>query len=322
MPRIDFNFKIMHSSASTKDSLHEIIGSQPAFIFDDSHMFGASYGMLYSDSERGDFPVVLLFFRSKVSSWRFFYRLENGNTCRVVSLIPCILIQVAWIRKRIHRVGYFFIMHLPADTGTDEKNHTTSRDNNCIFNCVFLFLSTVIFLLLIPVGRTRNLSFCPIMQQNRKTFFARLLFEQRFKFLLCFCRHYFRITKALLKNTIQYMNKLVAVFLIHTKTGCMKLLKRIIFQVNQYEEQAVGNRWKWTVFVYDKATPVITIVALHVIVGQILIVDFLKIGKKTEELFMGKSRQRSKALCVILIICIFHPTKVRTRTYSTKFNLH
>jgi hypothetical protein len=37
---------------------------------------------------------------------------------------------------------------------------------------------------------------------------------------------------------------------------------------------------------------------------------------------MGKSRQRTETLFVVLMICIFHPTKVRTRTYYTKFNLH
>ena len=80
----------MHSSTDTKNSLNEIISSKPTFILDDSHVFGASCGMLYSYSERGDFPVVLLFFRSKVSPSRLFYWLENSNIFGFISLITCI----------------------------------------------------------------------------------------------------------------------------------------------------------------------------------------------------------------------------------------
>src|SRR5215469_1927154 len=117
MPRIDFNSKIMHSSTSAKDSLNEVICSKPAFILDDSHVFDASYGMLYSYSERGYVLVILLFFFSKVSPARFFYRLKDSNALRFVSLITCILIQLTGVRERIHCIGYFFIMHLSADAG-------------------------------------------------------------------------------------------------------------------------------------------------------------------------------------------------------------
>jgi len=42
-------------------------------------------------------------------------------------------------------------MSFPAHTRTDKKKQTTSRNNNCIFDYVLLFLSAVIFLLLIPI---------------------------------------------------------------------------------------------------------------------------------------------------------------------------
>jgi|GEM_PF-4453192 len=42
MPRINFNSKVMHGRTSSKDSMHEVAGSKPALILDDS------YGMFYS----------------------------------------------------------------------------------------------------------------------------------------------------------------------------------------------------------------------------------------------------------------------------------
>jgi len=168
MPRIIFNSKVMHSGTSSKDSLDEIVGSKSALILDNSHAFNASYGMLYSYSKRRYSPVVLFFFHRKFTSSWLFDRLENSNPFRFISLIPGILIQLTGIGKGIHCIGYFFIMRLSTNARADKKNQTASRNNHCIFERVFLFLSTVILLLLIRVAGTGNLPLCTVMQQNRK----------------------------------------------------------------------------------------------------------------------------------------------------------
>jgi hypothetical protein len=58
----------MYSSTSSKDSSDKVIGSKPALILNDSHVFDASNGMLDSYSERGNFPVILFFFSGKFST--------------------------------------------------------------------------------------------------------------------------------------------------------------------------------------------------------------------------------------------------------------
>lgn len=314
MPWIQFNSKVMYSRTSSKDSFDEVVCSEPALVLDNSHEFDATYGMFYSYPERRDFFVMFFFFGRKFFSLALFYRLDNNYSFGVVSLISAILIQQTGIRKRIHRIGHLFIMHFSANSWTYEKNQTTSRDDNGILNGMFLFLSTVILFLLIRIDRTRNLPLCPVMQKNRKSVFRRLCLEQPGKLLLCFDRHYFRIQKALFKNMIQNMNKTVALFLIHIENGRMILLKRVILQVNQNEEQAVCNRGKWAIPVYDKTSSAIAVLTIHIVLGEILIMSCLEIGKQLAELFDGKTGQRTETFFVMLIIYIFHTAKIRTRT--------
>jgi len=112
----------MHGCTSSKDSMHEVIGSKPALILDDSHVFNASYGMLYSYSERRYFFVVLFFFFRKVSAFGFFYRLKNNNSFQFIYLIFSTLMQPTEIREGIHCIGCLFIMYLSTNTWTDKKN--------------------------------------------------------------------------------------------------------------------------------------------------------------------------------------------------------
>jgi hypothetical protein len=113
------------------------------------------------------------------------------------------------------------------------------------------------------------------MKQNGKLFFfRRQTSEYLRKLLLIVRRHDSRIMVALLKNTIQNMNEAVTVFLIHVKSGGMILLKRVVFQVNQQEEQPVLYRGKRAVFVEDKASPVISVIPVHIVICKILIMSF------------------------------------------------
>jgi hypothetical protein len=98
--------------------------------------------MFYPHSKRSDLPVILFLFPGKASSFGLFYRLFNDRILRPESLISRIPIQDAGSGKRVHDIGYLFVMHLPANAWTDKKNHAAGRDNNCIFDRVSLFLST------------------------------------------------------------------------------------------------------------------------------------------------------------------------------------
>jgi hypothetical protein len=116
------------------------------------------------------------------------------------------------------------------------------------------------------------------------------------------------------------MNKTVTMLLIHIETSCMIFLERVVFQVYQQEKQAIRNRRQGAVFIYGKTTPVIAIPAGHIVITQIFVMGILKTGKQRHELGVGKTRQRTKTLFVVLMFGIFHATKVRTRTKYKKFN--
>ena len=144
-------------------------------------------------------------------------------------------------------------MHFSANTWTDEKNQTASRYNSTVLKGIFLFLSAVILLLFLSVDRTGNLPLRSVVKQNGKRFFSTGQTSRYLrKFLLTVGRHYSRIMQALLKNTVQNMNKAVTVFPIHVKSGCMIFPERIVFQVNRQEIKTefpvtfflFGN-WKW-----------------------------------------------------------------------------
>jgi hypothetical protein len=116
------------------------------------------------------------------------------------------------------------------------------------------------------------------------------------------------------KYVIQSLNKAVAVFLIHSKTGCMIFLKRVIFQINQDKEQAFFHCGKRTVLVYGKTSPVIAKLAAHIVLCEILIMSIQKVRKQFLELLHGETSQGAETLFVIVIISIFHSAKVRART--------
>ncbi|MDR2692297.1 MAG: hypothetical protein LBB73_08435, partial [Dysgonamonadaceae bacterium] len=92
------------------------------------------------------------------------------------------------------------------------------------------------------------------------------------------------------------------------------LLKRIVLQVDRNKEQTVCNRRKRAVLINDKTAPGIAAVTIHVVLGKIFVTSFREVRKQFPELFRAKARQRPKALFVILIIVIFHPPKIHTRT--------
>ena len=312
MPRVDFNSEIMYSRTGSKDSFDKVIASDSTLVFNNPHIFGASYGVLHPYPVRRDILVVFFFLCRKFSSLGLFYRLFNNNTFRSESLISGILIQYARIRKSIPCVCYSFIMRLTANAWTNKKDQATSRSNNSILQCMFLFFAAVIFSLLICINRTGNFPFRSIMKQNRKFFiFSKQRAKYFRKFLLAFGRHYTDSMQAMLKNRIQNVYKSVAVFLINIKTGCMIFLKRVILQINQNKEQTIFYRGKRTVSVDDKTSLIIAKLPVHIVLGEILIVSLLKEGEQFLELTQRKTTQRAETFFVILMICILHLVKVR-----------
>lgn len=309
MPRVHFNSEIMQSGACPVYLFRKIVGSKPAFILNNSHALCTADGVLYPDSERRDRSVVFFFSIGKFPSPGFLYGLHYLNTLRLITLIAGILIQHAGIGKRIHRIGCFFIVYLSGNTLADKKNHTGRENNHCVFKRMFL-LAAVIFLLFFHIHRAGNLPFRAIVQKNRQLILTKFL-KYPGELFLCLGRHYTGMAKTFLKNMIQTVYERIAMFLPHIKTGCMVFLKRIILQINQYEEQPVCNGGKRAVFINGKTAKIFTQTSTHLIAAKIIIMRIFKIEKQLVKLFHRKSGQSPETFGIISIISIFHFAKIR-----------
>jgi hypothetical protein len=87
MPRINFNSEVMQSSTGFKDTVDKVVGSKPAFIFDNPQALCAANSMLHPYPERSNLPAVFFLFPGKASSLGLFYGLFNNNAIRSESLI-------------------------------------------------------------------------------------------------------------------------------------------------------------------------------------------------------------------------------------------
>ena len=119
------------------------------------------------------------------------------------------------------------------------------------------------------------------------------------------------------------MNEYVTVLLVHTETGRMIFLQRVVFQINQNEEQAVGDTGKRAVLV-DGRTAAFSATAFpgHFILGQILLMRSLEIRKKRTKLFMANSRQGTETFAVVFMVVVIHVAKVRVCAIYNKSKLH
>lgn len=66
----------------------------------------------------------------------------------------------------------FLVMCFTADRLTDKENYTKNGDHDRIFDRMEFLLSAVFAFLFIRVDRTRDFSFCIVMQQYRMPVFG------------------------------------------------------------------------------------------------------------------------------------------------------
>mgnify|MGYP000457702129 FL=1 len=119
------------------------------------------------------------------------------------------------------------------------------------------------------------------------------------------------------------MDEYVAVLLVHSETGRMIFLQRVVFQINQNEEQAVGYAGKGAVLV-DGRTAAFSATAFsgHFILGQIVLMRSLEIREKRTKLFMANSRQGTETFAVVFMVVVIHVAKVRVCAIYNKSKLH
>ena len=107
------------------------------------------------------------------------------------------------------------------------------------------------------------------------------------------------------------MNELVTMFLVHIETGCVILLQRVVLQIHENEEKTVCHRRKRAVPVNTETATTIATFAIHLVLGQIIIMGCLKIGKQTGKLEMVQACQGTKTFWIIFMLAIIHGTKIR-----------
>ena len=322
VPRVDFNSEIMQCHTCGKDVFYKVVRPEPALVFDDAHDFRASYDMFYTHPDGGNFLVVFLVLPGKLFPFGLLDRLYDFHPLRLIALVSRILIQGARHRKRIHCVSHLLVVGLARNGLTDKYNQTSHRYNDGVLDRVPFFLAAVTLLLHVPVCRTGNLPFRPVMKKYR---FAPVLgkFRQPFgKLLVGFCGDKTFRFKGQTKDFSQAMDEYVAVLLVHSETGRMIFLQRVVFQINQNEEQAVGYAGKGAVLV-DGRTAAFSATAFpgHFILGQIVLMRSLEIREKCTKLFMANSRQGTETFAVVFMVVVIHVAKVHAYArYITNLN--
>ncbi len=157
---------VMKPGCKMKDFADEVVLAKSAFVFDNSQYLCATNRMFNFDSCFGYLCVGLFLLRGKFLSSGLLHWLDNGYIVGRITLIAGVLLKNALVRKRIHCVGNLLVVHLALDSGTAEEDEPCHTGDYRILDGVLLFLSAVIFLLKIRVGRSWNL---PLISSKRDT---------------------------------------------------------------------------------------------------------------------------------------------------------
>lgn len=312
----------MQSCTDSKDTFHEAICPESAFVFGNPHEFGTSNGMFHTHPYSGNPPVILLFFFGKFTSLFLLDGLYDCHPFRGISLISGVLIQGAWYWEGVHRVRQPFIMRLSGNGLTDKENEAgEGYDNRILYRVAFLF-PTIPFFLFLVIRRTGNLPLGPIMQKyGWDTFLGK--FGQTFgKFLVGLGRYKPHRFKPETKDVCQTVDEHVAMLLIHIETGGMILLQRVVLQIHEDEEKTVCHCRKRTVPVNTKTATTNATFAAHLLLGQIIIMGSFKIWKQAGELDRAQACQGTKTFRIIFMLAIIHNANIRTCAIYNKSNLH
>lgn len=323
VPRVDFDSEIMQSHTCGKNILNKIVSSKPAFVFDDAHDLCASYDMFYTYPDGGNFPVVFPGLFGKFLPFGLLERLYDFHPFRSIALISRILIQGTRHRERIHRISHPLVVGLARNGLADKDDKASHRYNDGVLDRMPLFLAAIKLLLHVPVCRTGNPPFRPVMKKHRPVTVLGKFRQPSGKLLVGFCGNKALCLKRQAEDFRQAMDEYVAVLLVHPETRCMIFLQRIVFQVNQNEKQAVGYAGKRAVPVDGRAVafPATTFPG-HFILGQIVRMRSFKIREKCTKLFMAKPRQGTEAFTVVFMFVVIHMAKVRAYAIYNKFKLH
>ena len=323
VPGVDFNSEIMQGHTCRKNILHKVVSPEPALVFDDAHDFRASYGMFYAHPDGGNLSVVFLILLGKFLPFGLLNRLYDFYPLRRITLISGILVQGTRHGKRIHGVGHLLVVGLARNSLADKYNQAGHCDYDSVLDRMTLFLSAVTLLLHVWVCRTGNLPLRPVMEEHRFFPVFGKICQLFGKFLVGFCRDKPLHFKREAEDFRQAMHEDVAVLLAHSETGRMVFLQRIVLQIDQDEEQAVGYAGKRAVLVDARAEPFpATAFPCHLIFGQIVIMCCFKIREKCTKLLMAEPRQGTEAFAVVFIFVVFHTTKVRVCAIYNKSKLY
>lgn len=247
MLRTSLEPPIVKSGGKVKNPADEIILAKSALVFHDPKDFGSSDSVLDLDACPGYFCVSRLLLPGKFFSLRFLCRLYHGDIIGAVPLVSGVLLKDAFIRKGIHFIGDTLVVHLSLHSETGKEDKSCHTGDYRVLDGVFLLFAAVVFLLKIRVGRSRDLALCPVMNEFMYDGIAATLVKKSPESHDIGSREHPCLVDGVTQHLCQRMYPLATLLLAHVITSRMIALERVVFQIDEDEEQPFGNSGKRTV---------------------------------------------------------------------------
>lgn len=142
------------------------------------------------------------------------------------------------------------------------------------------------------------------------------------KFFVFLCRYKSHCLKTQTQNMGKAVHKCVTMLLVHTETGSMVLLKRVVFQIYKNKEKPLRDIRQRAILVYAETATVTSPLTIEFVLTQIIIMRGLEIGKQMRKLNMSQARQGTETFGIIFMVGIIYATKVHAYAIYNKSNLH
>ncbi len=151
-----------------------------------------------------------------------------------------------------------------------------SVGNYGILDGALLLFAAVVLFLKFRVGRSRNLTLCPVMNEFMYDSVATMLVRKSSESRDIGSRKHSCIPDCIAEYLRQGVNPLPALLLAHVKTSCMIALKRVVLQMDKYEKQPFSNRRKRAVGLDCVGTFSCDLFAFDIMPAEIFVMSLCK----------------------------------------------
>ena len=154
----------MQSTTRLHDGVANAILQEAYLVFHHARAFHPTNRVFNPDSDRRAHTIGRFLRWGEFTPRRFFLRLDDGDIVAQKALKAHILVEATAVwQGRALQLRQAFIMRLAFIRGTQEADMTGLIDHEEVFDRVALFLATVVFLLVLGIGRAVDGSLRAIM---------------------------------------------------------------------------------------------------------------------------------------------------------------